>query len=303
MFAGLVSLTAGANPTYSYLSVYNLTEDTNRTIYESPGWLQAPSWTPDDSLIYNVDGDLYRIPVVGSSTPEQLPTGPAGKVNNDHVLSPDGKSIALSSGDIWILPMPPLEGEVVRVTNRGTYDCYDPTICEPSYAHGWSPDGGTIAYCAARAGKLDVYTAPVMVNGSDAESKFTTFEGGYNDGPDYSADGKDIYICSNRTTGVYQIWKAPAEGGEFQQLTFDTRENWFPHPSPDGRWIAYVSYPPGVTSHDAETDVELRLLDLHDLTLPPRTLVKLFGGQGTINVIRGRPTVQHLALCHTQGLS
>lgn len=286
MIASLLPVAVvGQDPTYSYLSVYNLTRGTNHTVVAMEGWLQAPQWSRDGSLIYNANGKLFRVPASNQrGQPEEMPTGPAGAVNNDHVLSPDGKWMAVSSGDIWLLPIPYNEAKVVRVTNKGTYGCYDPLKCEPSYAHGWSPDGSTLAYCAARSGEVDVYTAPVMENASNVERKLSTFKGGYNDGPDYSADGKSIFICSNRTTGIYQIWRVVIDGGKFQQVTNDIRENWFPHPSPDGRWLAYVSYQPGTKDHDAEQDVELRLLDLKDLTIPPRTLVKLFGGQGTINV-------------------
>ena len=35
------------------------------------------------------------------------------------------------------------------------------TPLAPSYWHGWSPDGKTLAYCADRNGNFDIYTMPV----------------------------------------------------------------------------------------------------------------------------------------------
>ena len=55
----------------------------------------------------------------------------------------------------------------------------------PSYWHGWSPDGKTLAYCAERGGEYDVYTIPVE---GGEETRLTTAKG-LDDGPDYSPDG------------------------------------------------------------------------------------------------------------------
>ena len=43
-------------------------------------------------------------------------------------------------------------------------------------------------------------------------------------------------------------------------LRFDERVNWFPHISPDGEWIVYLSYPPGTVGHPPDKDVILRLM-------------------------------------------
>ncbi|HEU4947221.1 MAG TPA: hypothetical protein VFT31_08715 [Kribbella sp.] len=52
-----------------------------------------------------------------------------------------------------------------------------------------------------------------------------------------------------------------ADGGTPEQLTHDERVNWFPHPSPDGATVAYVSFPSGTLGHPADVEVLLRLLD------------------------------------------
>ncbi len=65
----------------------------------------------------------------------------------------------------------------------------------PSYWHGWSPDGKTLAYCGERDGEFDIYTIPA--DGGD-ETRLTTAKG-LDDGPEYSPDGKYIYFNSDRT--------------------------------------------------------------------------------------------------------
>jgi Tol biopolymer transport system component len=84
----------------------------------------------------------------------------------------------------------------------------------PSYWHGWSPNGKTLAYCAERNGNFDIYTIPV----DGGEEKRLTISDGLDDGPDYSSDGKYIYFNSYRT-GHMQIWRMQSDGTNQEQLT------------------------------------------------------------------------------------
>jgi len=115
----------------------------------------------------------------------------------------------------------------------------------PSYFHGWSPDGKTLAYCAQRNGNFDVYT--VSVSGGQ-ETRLTTAEG-KDDGPEYSPDGQYIYFNSERT-GTMQIWRMKADGSAQEQLTKDADvESWFPHISPDNKSLAFLTYDAGAGDH------------------------------------------------------
>ena len=70
------------------------------------------------------------------------------------------------------------------------------------------------------------------------ETRLTTAKG-LDDGPEYSPDGKYIYFNSERT-GHMQIWRMRPDGSEQeQQITDDEYNNWFPHLSPDGKWMVY----------------------------------------------------------------
>jgi Tol biopolymer transport system component len=78
-----------------------------------------------------------------------------------------------------------------------------------------------------------------------------------------------------------------------QQLTFDERVNWFPHPSPDGSLVAFVSFPPGTLGHPADRDVIVRMMDPDGRNVVD--VDRFNGGQGTINVASWSPDSQAFA--------
>ncbi len=251
-------------------------------VYRVKGHFEAPNWSRDGKMLfYNSDGKIYTIPAAGG-TPRMLNTGFADKCNNDHGLSPDGKMLAISDQSkdgksrIYLLPS---EGGDPRLITESA----------PSYWHGWSPDGKTLAYCAERSGNFDVYT--ISVNGG--EEKRLTDAPGLDDGPDYSPDGKFIYFNSVRT-GQMKIWRMNADGTDQTQVTpNDQYGDWFAHPSPDGKWIIFVSYDKSVEGHPANKDVVIRIMSTSGGE--PKVLASLFGGQGTINVPSWSPDSKRIA--------
>ncbi len=116
--------------------------------------IEAPNWSRDGkTLIFNKSGRLYRLPVEGGE-PEPIDTGAAIHCNNDHGLSPDGSQLAISNdpGDgraSVVYTLPSGGGEPKLITPKG-----------PSYWHGWSPDGRTLAYVGRRDGEFDIYAVP-----------------------------------------------------------------------------------------------------------------------------------------------
>ena len=267
----------------SFLETIAISSFERDTVYQTPDHIEAPNWTPDGKiLIYNSAGLLYKISVDGGH-PELIPTDFARKINNDHGISPDGTQMVISdnteTGKSMIYSLPIEGGIPKKITPVG-----------PSYWHGWSPDGKTLAYCAERNGNYDIYTIPLE---GGEEIRLTTAEG-LDDGPDYSPDGKYIYFNSERT-GTMQIWRMKPDGSNQEQITTDEFNDWFPHPSPDGRWIAYVTFGTEVPSgsHPPNKDIMLRLMDLESRSV--KIMAKLFGGQGTINVPSWSPDGKKVA--------
>ncbi len=84
------------------------------------------------------------------------------------------------------------------------------------------------------------------------------------------------------------------DGGGIEQLTFDDRVNWFPHVSPDGRSVVFISYPAGTTGHPPNKDVILRFMRPDGSN--QRDLVAFLGGQGTINVNSWAPDSSRLPM-------
>src|SRR5690606_28817472 len=82
--------------------------------------------------------------------------------------------------------------------------------------------------------------------------------------------------------GHSQLFRMRIDGSGIEQLTHDDRVNWFPHPSPDGRELVYLSYAPGIVGHPANQRVELRALS--EAGRRSRVRRPLLGGQGTVNV-------------------
>ena len=236
--------------------------------------IEAPFFRGENELFYNENGKIFRL-YPDSGAIDEIPTGECSHCNNDHVLSPDGKQLAVSHSPesdwqsrIYIVGLDPVTPPRL-VTPIG-----------PSYLHGWSPDGKTLAYCACRDGEYDVYTIPA--DGGE-ETRLTDVPG-LDDGPEYSPDGKYIWFNSVRD-GLMECYRMDADGQNPVRLTDNGRNNWFPHISPDGKTVAYISYDPAevrADDHPANKHVEIRCI--HPDGTNDRTVVRFFGGQGSFNV-------------------
>jgi len=275
------------NELYSTLETISIDSTDRRVTYVAQERFEAPNWARDGSyLLFNRNGHIEKIAPTGG-TPVQIDTGFANHCNNDHGISPDGKWLAISDNSqeehkslVYVLPID--GGTPKRITQNS-----------PSYWHGWSPDGTTLAIVGERNGDFDIYAIPA----AGGEEKRLTTAKGLDDGPDYSPDGSFIYFNSERT-GQMQIWRMKPDGSAQEQLTDDEYNNWFPHPSPDGKWIVFLSYGKEVSGHPENKDVTLRLISLSDRKIT--VLAKLFGGQGTINVPSWSPDSKKLAFVSYQ---
>ena len=257
----------------SALEMVNVETGARRVVHRAEGKMEAPHFAPNgDALYYNHGGRIWRLRLEEGARPMTIETGFAVKNINDHGISPDGTRLAISdlteSGKSRIYVVPIEGGEPSRVETS-----------EPAYWHGWSPDGKTLTYGAAREGNYDVYTVPVA---GGPERRLTT-EPGNENGPDYSADGEWIYYHSVRDGGV-QIWRMRTDGSGQEQVTSDGYHNWFPHPSPDGKWVLVLSTKvPFDTGHPPDGEHVLRLLPAGG-DGEVREIARFSGGNGSLNV-------------------
>ncbi|MBI1781761.1 MAG: TolB family protein [Sphingobacteriales bacterium] len=281
----------------SKLEIVNVFDGKRKIIHEDKGRFEAPNWMKDGkSLLFNKDGLIWQLPVEGG-TPVQLNTGNAKRNNNDHVISFDGKWLAISShrdgmpgGGSTIYYLPITGGEPTLVTDS-----------TPSYLHGWSVNGKEIVYTAQRTSKSQAYNIYKKPINGGAETPLTFLEKGLADGPEYSPDGKYIYFNST-ASGNMQLWRMKPDGSEQTQLTFDEYNNWFAHISPDNKWIAFLSFPNTVDAgdHPFYKRVMLRLMPVNG-TGAPKVIAYLFGGQGTINTPSWSPDSKYIAFVSNTG--
>lgn len=275
----------------SNIETMNVFTGARRIVYQSDVSLQAPNWMKGgNALIYNSRGRMYRLDLK-TRIPTEIPTGDIHDINNDHVISFDGNMLGISAtpagGKSSLVYTLPLAGGTPRLI----------TPTGPSYLHGWSPDGHYLVFTGQRAGDFDIY----RVSAQGGKEERLTDAKGLDDGPEYSPDGKYIYFNSVRS-GTMQVWRMKADGSDPEQLTRDDGfHNWFPHVSPDGKWIVFISFPQTVKAddHPFYKHVYLRIMPAAGGT--PRVIAVVYGGQGTINTPSWSPDSRHIAFVSNTG--
>jgi TolB protein len=279
----------------SRLFIYDLRDGTSHLVYTADSIWEAPNWSPDGNyLVLNSGGGIYKLVLKqdGTAQPQKLAIAADYRCNNDKALSPDGKKLAFSASTN--------KGSQVFLSDSDGNNVQRMVSDSPSYFHGWSPDNKTLAFVAQRngSGQYDVYRLPAS---GGAEEQLTS-NIHQDDGPDYSPDGKWIYINSDRS-GKQAVWRFPADGAgpndaKAEMVVSDSLEDWFPHISPDGKKMVYIAYPAGTPTHNPRTvHIELKLvaIDSGKVAASQKTLVEGSGGQGTINVNSWAPDSMRFA--------
>jgi Tol biopolymer transport system component len=264
----------------------------------------APNWTPDGaSLLFDLDGRIGIVPA-GGGNPKFIDTGhPTLNSTEFHGVSPDGTMLAVSGvrpdGELAIYVMPIGGGMPRRVTLEA-----------PSFWHGWSPDGTTMVFTTFRRGEFGIYTIPaaggketrLAAIGDDSVAGgnplATAAIGG---SAEYSPDGKYIYFNSNRS-GAMEIWRMRPDGSQPEQVTKDGAGNWFPHISPDGRLLAFLTPQRRDSPFPARAaELSLRIMSLAEGQI--RVLANLTGKVGTMPVPSWSPDSRRLAFVSYQGIT
>ncbi|WP_416395731.1 MULTISPECIES: TolB family protein [unclassified Curtobacterium] len=278
----------------SRVHVYDVESRTSRIVFESSTLLvEAPNVLHDGTLVLNGGGDLWllRLPADGDAVVDEtalvrVPMPGVPEINNDHVLDPSGPSVVVSArdGDLYRVPVP-AGGAAATLTDVTTAL----PVVRKFYLHGISPDGETLAAIVGERTEEGVWTTDVaLVDPATGDPTFLTRDEHPDDGVSFA--GEVLVWNSERfTPGTAQLVVLWPGATDPVRLTNDDRVNWFPHVSPDGAHLLYLSYEPGVQGHPADHRVELRLLPGSlvrgaRIAVQPETLVTLDGGQGTVNV-------------------
>jgi TolB protein len=297
-FAGAAAqnLFQSGPPKYrTHFVIYDIEKKTQTTLFTIEGEWHAPNWTPDGKyIVSDMGGALYRIPVSGadSGKPEKIYGSEKFMLTNDHALSWDGKQIAITG---IAMPLPAKVRSMadihtpILIMNMDGSTAHEVHL---GWLHGWSPDAKDVVYTHVNGDNNKISNIYRIASDGSGELQMTSNKA-LDDGPEYSADGKWIYFCSNRS-GKWDGWRMPADGaGPDDRLaekitsSGDTQD-WFPHVSPDGKWLYTMSYPIDHPNHTFIGDgMKVKLLRLAkgvaakgaELT----TVRTFFGGQGAGN--------------------
>ena len=281
----------------SRLFIYDLRDGSSHLVYTADAIWEAPNWSPNGKyLVVNSGGGIYKLVLRpdGTAEPQRLAIPADYRCNNDKALSPDGTKLAFSA------TAPPGRDSQVFLADADGSHTRLIVSDSPSYFHGWSPDSKTLAFVAQRhgSGQYDVYRVHAA-GGSEEQLNSNPHQ---DDGPDYSPDGRWIYINSDRS-GKEAVWRFPADGaghedGKAEMVVSDGLEDWFPHLSPDGTKMVYIGYPAGTATHnprDARIQLKLVAVDHDKVSATRKTLVEAIGGQGTMNVNSWAPDSMRFA--------
>jgi TolB protein len=152
--------------------------------------------------------------------------------------SPDGKRLAFDSDrtgakfNIYTLEF--ATGAIARLTNTQANDI----------TPAWSPDSKQIAFTSDRTGHNEIY----IMNSDGGNARQLTHDNSDSIHASWSPDGKTIVYCSARDNpdlskaaegSRYEIYTAPASGGESRRLINLGGINTYPNYSPDGKKIAF----------------------------------------------------------------
>jgi dipeptidyl aminopeptidase/acylaminoacyl peptidase len=217
------------------------------------GLLEGPWWTPEGSrLLFGREGDLWQVPATGGEAQRVWQTP---QIESGFVPSPDGTRVAfLRDGDVWVRAF---DGGGERALTR-----------TPALEGGavWSPDGTRVAFTVVAAERQ--MESPDY---SGAKILYSWFERQPSDVGVVAAAGGGVTLigatpatesaprwidnsrlCLQRLSEDFttrEILVADVSSGnatsvhrdvdaKFWSLTYLNPE---PVPSPDGRWIAFIS--------------------------------------------------------------
>jgi serine/threonine-protein kinase len=161
-----------------------------------------------------------------------------GRRNGQYVVfSPDGRELAIAAAngarsEIWAYE---IERRLWRVVVKPPADAID-----GSYSPLWSADGGAMWYHRTAVGKPGTLVR-LQLDGSTAPEDMVRGKA-YVQPQGWTPDGRTlIYTRGAAESDGYDIWTFDTRTGRDAPLVATPAGELHPAPSPDGRWLAYVS--------------------------------------------------------------
>jgi dipeptidyl aminopeptidase/acylaminoacyl peptidase len=166
----------------------------------------------DKEEAFSTNGDLFTVPVSGSSTPQKITTnkgndwGPA--------YSPDGKWIAYRAqmqagyeSDKWRLMLyDRANGKHMNLTEN-----FDRSIGQ----FAWAPDSATIYFQAEDKAEMPLYT----IAAKEGSPPKVLLPASFNEEFSLSADGKLLALAQSSLTAPTEIFTANSNGSGVRQVT------------------------------------------------------------------------------------
>src|ERR1700712_4815107 len=81
--------------TTSYIQTVDIKTGKIDTVLVAKGDYEAPNWHPDNYLVVNFRGKMYRLSLATKALTE-INTGSLNRLMDDHGISPDGKWLAIT---------------------------------------------------------------------------------------------------------------------------------------------------------------------------------------------------------------
>lgn len=271
----------------SQLRVISLANGDDRLLFETPDLIEAPNWMPDGkAILLNGRGGMFRLNVEHGAALEPIGLGRIEDANNDHVISPDGRTLYVSAGGA-VYAVPVEGGEPRQLTPEGR---------TRFFLHGVSPDGLWLACTTVDMGSISERWGIQRIPATGGEPQPLLVGAAPVDGPEWSPDGEWVWFNGELEAdapGHAQIFRMRSDGTDICRMVTASAVDWFPHPAPDGRHIAFLRYPIGTTGHPPDKAVEIWRMTIADGELT--RLAAFRGGQGSFNVNSWSPDGRQLA--------
>ena len=232
-------------------------DQSSRTVVATGKEVHSPAWSPDGQWIVYVEGNS-RFHLNGNQAPSALKLVPA--TGGSSIAVTDASSH--NTSPIWI----PGRRALLFISDReGGRDIYQQVLKGSGTSQGppvrittglnperisLSADGRRLAWSVFTQ-TSNVWSIAIPTRDSVPLSQARQVTSGAQDieVAVVSRDGVWLYYDSDRS-GNFDLWRIPLAGGQPEQLTSDTTDDFAPAVSPDGRTLAFHSLRSGPDNRD-----------------------------------------------------